>query len=501
MTAPAARDVPRWLQIGTVALLAVATVVGWVPGLSWGLWLDETFTAWQVDQGVAAIVPHKLGDPAQSVLFAYLEALFYFPGSPHMEAWLRLPAVLGAIACCVLAYRLAESLVGKGTGMLAAIALAGSPAMIVYSSQARPYTWAVAACLATVLSLHRWLEAPDWGHGLAAAVSMALVIHLHLLFGAFGLVPAFMVWRRARRGEAIAWKQLLAMVAVVVLLLLPLVPLLRMLSRVPDPSALPPPRLPELLDAWLPGIVLLALVAFGCLLLAVRRPAIDALRKPLPGRPLALALFWLLAPALLLFVASRLLHKTVLIDRYVLHVIGAQALIVAILFRGFHPVLARVGLFAVFGTILLQHGFQSWSQRDSFSSWRQPLAEVRLVDPSASAPVFVQSGHPPSNAMDWQHGIEQHTFFYSQLAAYPLSNPVYPLPYTLDDNMRAYVRRIAEGPLANAPLILLAGLPNHPTIEWVRQYFEARGYASTYAVRQGLCLLVFRKPAPAAHGG
>ena len=59
-----------------------------------------------------------------------LEALFYFPGSPHMEAWLRLPAVLGAIACCVLAYRLAESLVGKGTGMLAAIALAGSPAMI-----------------------------------------------------------------------------------------------------------------------------------------------------------------------------------------------------------------------------------------------------------------------------------------------------------------------------------------------------------------------------------
>ena len=103
--------------------------------------------------------------------------------------------------------------------------------------------------------------------------------------------------------------------------------------------------------------------------------------------------------------------------------------------------------------------------------------------------------------MDWQHGIEQHTFFYSQLAAYPLSNPVYPLPYTLDDNMRAYVRRIAEGPLANAPLILLAGLPDHPTIEWVRQYFEARGYASTYAVGQGLCLLVFRKPAPAAHRG
>ncbi len=477
MTAPAGRDVPRWLQIGTGALLAVAVVVGWGPGLFWGLWLDETFTAWQVDQGLAAIVPHKLGDPAQSVLFGYFEALFYSPGSPHMEAWLRLPAVLGAIACCLLAYRLAESGVGKGTGMLAAIALAGSPAMIVYSSQARPYTWAVAACLATVLSLQRWLEEPAWRRGLAAAFSMALVVHLHLLFGAFGVVP------------------------VVIVLLLPLLPLLRMLSLVPDPSALPPPRLAELLDASLPGIVLLALVAFGCLLLTSRRAVFDALRKPLPARPLELALFWLVVPALALFVASRLLQKTVLIDRYVLHVIGAQALIVAILFRGFHPVLARIGLFAVFGTILFQHGFQSWSQPDSFSSWRRPLEEVRQVDPSASAPVFVQSGHPPSNAIDWPHGIEQHTFFYSQLAAYPIANPVYPLPYTLDENMRAYVRRMADGPLANAPLVLLAGLPKHPTIEWFRQFFEARGYATTYAVRQGLCLLVFRKPAPATGGG
>jgi len=78
------------------------------------------------------------------------------------------------------------------------------------------------------------------------------------------------------------------------------------------------------------------------------------------------------------------------------------------------------------------------------------------------------------------------------------------LPYRLDDEMRAYVRRLADGELANAPLILLAGLPKHPTIEWFREFFEARGYASTYSVREGLCLLVLRRtPAvpPPASGG
>jgi len=504
VTAPAARDVPRWLDVAVVALLAIAVVVGWSPALSWGLWLDETFTAWQVDQGVGAIVPHKLGDPAQSVLFAYLESLFYFPGSPHMEAWLRLPAVLGGLASCVLGYRLAETFVGKGTGMLAAIALCGSPAMIVYSTQARPYTWAVAACLATVLALQRWLDTRAWRFGLAAAVSLALVVHLHLLFAAFGVVPAFMVWRHARRSGGVDGRRLLALAGVTAALLLPLVPLVRMLSRVPDPSAMPPPRLPELLDAWLPGIVLLAMVAFVFLLLPARRTAIAVLKTPLPRRPLELALFWLLAPALLLFIASRALHKTVLLDRYVLHVVGAQALIVAALFRAFHPMLARVGLLAVFLTIPVQHGLQSRAQPDSFSSWRRPLKAIAEVDPAASAPVFVQSGHPPSNAIDWQHGIANHTFFYSPLAAYPIANRTYPLPYRLDDEMRAYVRRLADGELANAPLILLAGLPKHPTIEWFREFFEARGYASTYSVREGLCLLVLRRtPAvpPPASGG
>ena len=233
---PTETKTPLWLLIVVGALAAVAIVVAWGARLSWGLWQDETQVAWQAEGGWT-IVRDKLGDPAQSVLFGYLEALFYFPGSPRMELWLRLPAVLGGIASGLLAYRLAERLVGKGTGLMAFVAMIGSPEMIELATQARPYTWAVAACLASLLGLARWLETGRRRDGLLFAIASALVVHLHLLFATFAVVPAFFVLRRARRGQPVDWRGLLGWLGLTALLLMPLLVLLRRVSQGPDPSA------------------------------------------------------------------------------------------------------------------------------------------------------------------------------------------------------------------------------------------------------------------------
>ena len=50
----------------------------------------------------------------------------------------------------------------------------------------------------------------------------------------------------------------------------------------------------------------------------------------------------------MLFVGSHLAGKTILLDRYVLHIVAAQALIVAVLFRGFPPIVATLALLACF---------------------------------------------------------------------------------------------------------------------------------------------------------
>ena len=162
---PTETKTPLWLLIVVGALAAVAIVVAWGARLSWGLWQDETQMVWQAEGGWT-IVRDKLGDPAQWVLFGYVEALLYFPGSPRMELWLRLPAVLGGIASGLLAYRLAERLVGKGTGLMAFVAMIGSPEMIKFRRRRRGRTrgrWRPAW-------RHCWASPAGWRRAAAAMV-------------------------------------------------------------------------------------------------------------------------------------------------------------------------------------------------------------------------------------------------------------------------------------------------------------------------------------------
>ena len=366
--------------------------------------------------------------------------------------------------------------------------------MLTYATQARPYSLALAACLVTLWGVARWLDTGSRRYGLLFSVAFALAVHLHFLFGVFAVVPAFLVWRHARGKQPVHWRELGAWAGLSALLLLPLLPLLRRLSRFPDPSALPIPTLADLAELLIPSTVLLSLVAFAFLLVPpnTRRRALDGLRAPGARPALALAWFWFLAPPLVLFVASHLIRKTILIDRYVLHIVAAQALIVAALFRGFPPIVATLALLACFLPYPVLYGIQSSSRADGPLSWRLPLEAVRALDPTGAAPVFVQSGHPPTNAMDWPHGIERRLLDYAPIAAYPVPNRTYPLPYTLDENVGPMCAAFRHGVGASSgDLRCRPGGASHDSVG-AAVLRGARVYGQL-GVRQALWLLVFRR--------
>jgi len=493
---PPDADEPPWVRRIAIALIGVTIVVGWGPRLFWGLGLDETFSVWQVDSGLGAIARDKLGNPGQSVLFAYIEALFYFPSSRHMEVWLRVPSLMGALLSCVLVHRLAALLVARRVALVAVIALVGSPQMIIYSTQARPYALAVAACLAALWGLLRFLDGGRRLHGLCFAVSMAAAIHLHFMFVLFAIVPAFLVLRRVQREPGRAWRGLLGWCGLTVLLVLPLAPMARTLSRRTDLAFQPMPGFAQLGAACLPVVILTSLIAFLVLFVRDRRNALAGLQGSSVRPVRELAILWLLAPPLALFVGSYVFGQSMLIERYCLHTVAAEALLVATLFRAFSPRVAKLALLAGSVPLAAYQGIQAWSLRDSPTGWRRPLQTIAATDPGAAAAVFLQAGHPMSNGMDWEHALPARSFLYSPIAAYPVPNRVYPLPYDADEKMRAYVRRLADTELRAAPTIFLVGVIQHPTNEWIRMFFESRGYASTYAVPQGICLVVMRKVAP-----
>ena len=400
----------RWV---TAILLAIMIVAGWGPRFRWGLWLDETFVAWQVDAGWSAIFSTKLVNPGQSALFAYLEAPFFLPHARAMEVTLRLPALAGALLSSLLLYRLAESQVGKGTGVLALIVFVGSPATIEYVSQARPYTLAMAACLASLWGLIRWLETGARRHGWLFSISVALIVHVHLMYVVFLPVLGFVVLQRGRERPPVDWRGLARWVGIAALLLLPLIPLARNFARqtagLTDLSQAPLPDPARVTVATLPGLLLLLLVAVAILSFRAHRPAFDVLRRPESAPTVRLLLFWLLAPPLALAAISYLVGQTVMLTRYFFYTTAAQSLMVALLLRDFPRRFSRLVLFGGFFALIALNSVRG-GLTDGPDSWRAPTRALRAADPSGAAPVLLQAGHPMSNAMDWRPG-SLHTAF------------------------------------------------------------------------------------------
>jgi hypothetical protein len=342
--------------------------------------------------------------------------------------------------------------------------------------------------------LVRWLETGARRYGLTFAVSLAVALHLHLMFVLFPVVPAFLLFDRARRGNRVDWWGLARYLAVTAVLLAPLFVLARdLLQRGGGLSPFPLPDVSTLVATAIPGSVVLASFGFLILLPPFRKPARRALGDSVARGVIGFSLFWLLVPPVLLFVGSHVIHQKVLFDKYFAHAVAGQALIVAVAYRAFPPILARMVLLACFIPLPIIIGLKDAAEGDGPGSFRRPAQTMRALDPAAAAPVFVQAGHPLANAADWRREIGRGTFVYSQLAAYPLANHVFPLPYKLDEATTSYVRAVADTEVAQAPLIFYTGVLTDPISEWICGFFESRGYKKTIAAGQSVVLVAFKR--------
>ena len=139
--------------------------------------------------------------------------------------------------------------------------------MLTYSTQARPYSLALAACLATLWGVARWLETGSRRHGLAVFGRVRArgppAFPVRPLCGRSGFSRLAPPTRQAA-GALAAARTVGRLVGA---LLMPLFPLLGRLSRFP-PSALGIPSLADLTELLDPVTVMLSLVAFASLLVA-----------------------------------------------------------------------------------------------------------------------------------------------------------------------------------------------------------------------------------------
>jgi uncharacterized membrane protein len=157
-------------------------------------------------------------------------ALYYVMLRPWLgihfgEGTVRLLSVLPGIASVPVMYLLGARLFGRSLGLLAALLLALSNCSVVYSQEARGYSWLLLGVIVSTYFFTRLIERPTYAMACAYALAAGVTFYFHY----FGLlVPlahavSLIALPKARR----PWKQLLAAAVLLAVLAAPVLWMVR----------------------------------------------------------------------------------------------------------------------------------------------------------------------------------------------------------------------------------------------------------------------------------
>lgn len=469
---------------------AILFVAVWGPRFARSWWVDEAGTFWMAHEGLIRAVQKTWHWPGQSVLFSAIASFFCFEGSPLRDVLLRIPSLIGIAATAYFVYRIAERRIGDRAGMVAVILFVFHPGVIMTGYQARPYALGMAAVAGSCWALGEWERSRGRSHLLWYMAASVLVIYLHYFFAVMLGVHAlylmfvfFVEGRRQRWGEAVlAGGGILLSVA-------PLIPHLRLL--VGQRQTLPYTPRPSLFDlaAFLaPSLLVAGLVAAGCLLSFFWAARLRGRLRMGRAFLFLLTVWWLVGPALFM-VVSKTTAMRVFVPRYLAFSFPAQALLFTVLgCRLFGTAgarvwaLAAVVLFAA-NPIVAVRGMEGTDEL---------MPVIRLIRAEAKVPVFFPSLLTESLFYDWRAGNQPNSYLFAPLVAYPIDNPLLPLPNAATDEAKEYVSEMVDSRLKGESKVLFVENPESWE-PWILDRMQRAGFHATVRTAGSFKFLVFSR--------
>jgi uncharacterized membrane protein len=481
-------------------LVVVSAALLWLPPLDSSLWLDEFDTYVTAKDGVfASIERNLLAHPQCSMLYNALIALVIgvFGSS---EVALRFPSVLATIVAAMYLFRIGAKLVDRETGLLACVVFVALRDVSFAAVDARSYAFATAACVASSYYFLRFVELPRSSDasdrrpehgavpqsrrrdGIAYAVTAALTVHFHYVFGLALLAHALMLALLiARRELVVAPRDMGVAVLVFVLAVLPgVAPFLATVSARDAISYAPPHVLANLLGVWARPELAASIVPLLLLRIALGKNVSFSL-PPLDAAAWLLLVAWTVLPPTIVFLVSELTSVQMFLTRYFLCAQAGLALLVAVLLRGFDPPGLRAGAATVFALLAI---FADSRDTHLLEDWREMSAALR-AEIGDDTPVLLNAGFVEAGNVDWltlPADDDRKQFLLAPSSYYPMRGVVSVLPYRISDDTRDYMERVLVPSLEGVErFAAVARQRRHP---WIRAWFDGRYGAHGYEARE-----------------
>jgi hypothetical protein len=446
------------------AFALAASIAIWFVAVRSPLWLDETFSFWQIKAGFWHI-PSRGG-----VLFVAYPYVLWFATKllGTSEVALRIPSIVAMLGAVYLLYRAARELFGREFAFIVCIVFCSHPIIIFASVDVRAYafaTLAMSACIFLLVRLRNndsnWLPALL---GLTAAV----LVWFHFLFAVFlpALLAGLVILKAPDRKTL--WRQLGVSLLAFTLAFWPLVPgyLAMFHTRGTHVFQEAPPFI-ELVrtvaPAWQKWLFALALV-----LAVLHRDRSSENKKPFTWVLCCVALAAI--PLGILFGVSAATPIHIFVVRYRTVTILGIALAWGLIISRIGSPLLRVALCCALVLVAAGHDLSNPISRNHGFTWKYALEAAERNAESDNAPVVVSSDYPESSYAPMPVDSAKDSGFFAPLSYYPLSVPVVPLPRALNDEAIRVASAFLNGAGQHRRFLAMAFWPSYPNLDWIRDH-------------------------------
>ena len=472
-------------------------IVGWLwlLPLRGGFWLDETQTAWIIQQGLAGIFARCLQLKTQAPGYFVIVWLSSKIGGPS-EIALRLPSTVAIGIATYLLFRLTVRVLGPRAAWSSAIVFACAGPVAFAATDARPYGIGLMAVLAAILFLVRWLDTGHWMPLIGYCFFTGISVQMHFVFAITLLVHLIYATYRILTEKRIAMGQLAAGAVILSAALLPaLFEVLAMLRAPKSYSFWGSAEFADLFATLAPS-ALLGSAIMALLLLYAVWPRFEFRPDKLERSSFVLLASSFLVPGVLLLAVARKASLQVFLPRYLLPYEIGLALLAGWLLSGIQSRLFRALTLSaiVFAAIMCTTGIKP--PHHNGGDWRAAMAAERSVAGNTNIPVLIRSGFLESSPFDWQNDDQRRAALFTPLSVYPASGRVIYLPSVLSPAAVAYINQVSQSQLEQSGRFLFVNQGDISYENWLLGRFSSEGFTARQVGRFGgtLKVILFCKP-------